>query len=80
MTVPPSRLRILLLPPLNERKCLVPIPNTVETITDLKRHLINVVPGIYGLTNDTQDLCLEINGFEICDGPLTALREDDMIG
>jgi hypothetical protein len=76
----PSRLRISLLPPFGAAKYLLPIPQEVTTIADLKRYLVHAVDNISAHTSLGRAIALELEGFEVIDGPLETLRESDVIG
>lgn len=75
----PSRLRIVLLPPFQSAKYLLPIPRSVIKISHLVRHLISTLPNISSLVKHEDEICLEVDGFEVIEGPLSTLREQDVI-
>lgn len=75
----PSRLRISLLPPFPAGKYLLPIPSTLNTTSDLQRHILATVENVRGLVRHPKEICLEVDGFEVIDGPLDILREGDVV-
>ena len=62
------RLRISLLPPFAPSKFLLPVPETVKTISHLKKHLRTSLSGITERTEDWREIKLEVEGFELLGG------------
>jgi hypothetical protein len=74
------RLRLVLLPPFEERKYLLPLPGDIKTITSIKRWLVKSLNSISCLAKSSKDIILEVEGFELlgaCD--VDIIREGDVV-
>ena len=74
------RVRISLLAPFGPSKVLVPIPNDVQTISQLKKHLFRSLSSIAQHADGWRQLRLEIEGFALLGGSeLSVLEEGDVV-
>ncbi|ORY21466.1 hypothetical protein BCR39DRAFT_553546 [Naematelia encephala] len=75
-----KRVRIALSAPFTPSKYLLPLPEPVKTISDLKRHLVKSLSTVAHLVKNGRELVLEVDGFELLGGSEVAiLREDDIV-
>lgn len=75
----PNRLKISLLPPFTQHRYLLPIPDSLSTTSDLKRHIVQTIPAAQPFVTYTGEVIMEVEGFEVIDGPLGLLRENDVV-
>jgi hypothetical protein len=75
------RIRLQLLPPFKEGKLLLPLPDTVTTVTELKKHVRQSLSTVRDIVQSTKDILLEIDGFELLPGSLVkdVVVEKDVI-
>jgi hypothetical protein len=75
------RIRLQLLSPFKEGKLLLPLPDTIPTITELKRHIRQSLSTVRDIAQSTKDVLLEIDGFELLPGSLVkdVVEEKDVI-
>jgi hypothetical protein len=77
---PPVRLRLVLLPPFEERKYLLPLPSEISNISGVKKWLIRSLNSVSSLTKSSKDIVLEVDGFELlgaCD--VDIIRDGDVV-
>ena len=75
-----NRLRLELLPPFESHKFLLPLPPNVQTISSLKRWLVESLNSVSALAQNGKDIVLEVDGFELlgaCD--VDIIREGDVV-
>jgi hypothetical protein len=68
---------VQLLPPFNEAKLLLPIPETVQTVSELKKHVRQSLSSVRDIAPSIKDLLLEIDGFELLAGSLVRIVVED---
>ncbi len=74
------RVRISFLSPFNPTKVLLPVPSSVETISQLKKHLFRSLSSVAQRAEIWRDLRLEIDGFELIGGSeVSIIEEGDVI-
>lgn len=75
------RIRIQLLPPFAETKLLLPLPDSVRTITDAKRFARQSLSSLQEIAASSKDLLLEIDGFELLAGSLVkdVIEDKDVV-
>ena len=75
------RVRLQLLAPFKESKLLLPLPATIATISDLKKHVRQSLSTVRDTAPSTKDILLEIDGFELLAGSLVCdvVEEKDVI-
>jgi hypothetical protein len=64
------RIRVQLLAPFADAKLLLPLPDSVQTITDVKKFARQSLSSLRELAQSSKDLLLEIDGFELLPGSL----------
>lgn len=64
------RIRVHLLAPFADIKLLLPVPDTVQTVSDVKRYARQSLSSLRELAQSSKDLLLEIDGFELLPGSL----------
>jgi len=62
------RIKTSLLSPFTPSKFLLPVPDTVKTISHLKKHLRTSLSSISERTAGWRELKLEVDGFELLGG------------
>jgi hypothetical protein len=75
------RVRLQLLAPFRESKLLLPLPATISTISELKKHIRQSLSTVRDTAPSTKDILLEIDGFELLAGSLVrdVVEEKDVI-
>lgn len=74
------RVRLSLLEPLPSSKVLLPVPNTISTIHDLKKHILKSLSTVATHAGKARDLALEIDGFELLGGSgIDILQDGDVV-
>ena len=75
------RVRLQLLAPFRESKLLLPLPTTISTISELKKHVRQSLSTVRDTAPSTRDILLEIDGFELLAGSLVrdVIEEKDVI-
>ncbi|WRT65184.1 uncharacterized protein IL334_002127 [Kwoniella shivajii] len=62
------RVKLTLLPPFQNTKIILPIAETVKTIHDLKKHILQSLSLVSQHASKAKELVLEIDGFELLAG------------
>jgi len=74
------RIRISLLTPFRPANLLLLLPQNIDSISDLKKHLFSSLSAIALHASSAKQLRLEIEGFELLGGSeLDIVREDDVV-
>jgi hypothetical protein len=75
------RVRLQLLAPFRQSKLLLPLPATISTISELKKHIRQSLSTVRDTAPSTKDILLEIDGFELLAGSLVrdVVEEKDVI-
>jgi hypothetical protein len=74
------RVRLQLLPPFATSKVLLPIPGSVKTISDLRKHIVRSLSTVSSVVEYARELVLEIEGFELLPGSdLGVIEAGDVI-
>lgn len=71
------RVKITLLAPFSLSKILLPVPETVKSIADLKRHIHSSLSAVQDHAGLWRDLKLEIDGFELLIGSRVDIIEPE---
>ena len=75
------RVRLQLLSPFKEAKLLLPLPDTIRTVTELKKHVRQSLSAVREIAPSNKDILLEIDGFELLPGSLVkgVVEDKDVI-
>jgi hypothetical protein len=74
------RIKLALSAPFNPSKVLLPVPEDVKTISQLKKHVRQSLFTVSACSTTWRELKLEVDGFELLGGSqLDVLEEGDVV-
>jgi hypothetical protein len=74
------RLKLSLLAPFPSSKVLLPVPQEVKTIVQLKRHIRKSLSGVNEQTTSSREIVLDVDGFELLSGSeVGVIERDDVV-
>lgn len=74
------RIKLSLLPPFPPSRILFPVPSDIKTITHLKKYLIKSLSSVAQHASSSQELLLEIEGFQLLSGSdLNIIEPTDVV-
>ncbi|WWC87327.1 uncharacterized protein L201_002216 [Kwoniella dendrophila CBS 6074] len=71
------RIKLALLLPFTSSKFILPVPKTVKTINDLKKHILKSLSAVSQHASKARELVLEIDGFELLTGSAVDVIENE---
>ena len=77
---PRMRIKVSLSAPFNPSKVLLPVPQDIQTISQLKKHVRQSLSTVSACSTDWRELKLEVDGFELLGGSqLDVLEDGDVV-